>query len=63
MMIYIIDIIDNVVVFRVLVEVIKDDFQVVVVFVIDNLVKRINEINFLLVLDMDIGNFMVGVWL
>ena len=62
-MIHIIDTPDNVVAFRALAEVTKDDFQAAVVPAIDNLVKRINEINFLLVLDTDIGNFTAGAWL
>lgn len=62
-MIHVIDTADNVVAFRALAEVTKEDFQAVVVPSIDKLVKRINEINFLLVLDTDIGNFTSGAWL
>ncbi|MEO8236485.1 MAG: STAS/SEC14 domain-containing protein [Flavobacterium sp.] len=62
-MIHLIDTADNVVAFRALAEVTKDDFQAVVVPSIDKLVKRIDEINFLLVLDTDIGNFTSGAWL
>ncbi|WP_163407317.1 SpoIIAA family protein [Flavobacterium ajazii] len=62
-MIHIIDTADNVVAFRALAEVTKEDFQALVVPAIDNLVKRINEINFLLVLDTDIGNVTAGAWL
>ena len=62
-MIHLIDTADNIVAFRALAEVTKDDFQEVVVPSIDKLVKRINEINFLLVLDTDIGNFTSGAWL
>lgn len=62
-MIHLIDTADNIVAFRALAEVTKDDFQEVVVPSIDKLVKRIDEINFLLVLDTDIGNFTSGAWL
>ena len=62
-MIHQIDTTDNVAAFRALAEVTKEDFQSVVVPAIEKLVKNIEEINFLLVLDTDIGNFTAGAWL
>jgi len=62
-MIHQIDTTDNVVAFRALAEVTKEDFQSVVVPAVEKLVKNIDEINFLLVLDTDIGNFTAGAWL
>ena len=62
-MIYKIDTEDNIVAFRALAEVTKDDFKTVVVPAIEELVKRTNEINFLLVLDTDLKNFTRGAWL
>lgn len=62
-MIHQIDTTDNIVAFRALAEVTKEDFQSVVVPAIEKLIKNIDEINFLLVLDTDIGNFSADVWL
>ena len=62
-MIHQIDTTDNVVAFRALAEVTKEDFLRVVVPAVEHLVKQINEINFLLVLDTDIKNFTAGAWL
>lgn len=62
-MIHQIDTTDNVAAFRALAEVTKEDFQNVVVPAVEKLVKQINEINFLLVLDTDIENFTAGAWL
>jgi hypothetical protein len=62
-MIHLIDTADNVVAFRALAEVTKEDFQSVVVPAVEKMVKQINEINFLLVLDTDIENFTAGAWL
>ena len=62
-MIYKIDTSENVVAFRALAEVTKEDFQRVVVPAIEQIIKEINEINFLLLLDTDIQNFTVGAWL
>lgn len=62
-MIHQIDTTDNVVAFRALAEVTKEDFLKVVVPAVEHLVKQINEINFLLVLDTDIQNFTAGAWL
>ncbi|PAM91595.1 STAS/SEC14 domain-containing protein [Flavobacterium sp. IR1] len=62
-MIHQIDTTDNIVAFRALAEVTKEDFLRVVVPAVEHLVKQINEINFLLVLDTDIKNFTAGAWL
>lgn len=62
-MIHQIDTADNIVAFRALAEVTKDDFLRVVVPSVEHLVKKNNEINFLLVLDTDIQNFTAGAWL
>lgn len=50
-MIQIISASDNIVAFRAMGEVTKEDYQSVVVPAVEKLVKQINEINFLLVLD------------
>ena len=62
-MIHQIDTTDNVVAFRALAEVTKEDFQRVVVPAVEKLVKQLNEINFVLVLDTDLENFTAGAWL
>lgn len=62
-MIHKIDTADNIVAFRALAEVTKEDFTTVVVPAVEELVKRTDEINFLLVLDTDIQNFTAGAWL
>lgn len=62
-MIHQIDTTDNIVAFRALAEVTKEDFLTVVTPAVEHLVKQTNEINFLLVLDTDIKNFTAGAWL
>ena len=62
-MIHQIDTPDNIVAFRALAEVTKEDFLRVVVPSVEHLVKQNDEINFLLVLDTDIQNFTAGAWL
>jgi len=62
-MIHQIDTTDNIVAFRALAEVTKEDFLSVVVPAVEHLVKQTNEINFLLVLDTDLQNFTAGAWL
>ncbi|MFG4003007.1 STAS/SEC14 domain-containing protein [Flavobacterium aquidurense] len=62
-MIHQIDTTDNIVAFRALAEVTKEDFLTAVVPAVEHLVKQTNEINFLLVLDTDIQNFTAGAWL
>lgn len=54
---------DNTVAFRAMGEVTKEDYQNVVVPAVEDLVKRINEINFLLVLDTEVKNFTLGAWM
>ena len=48
---------DNIVAFRAIGEVTKEDYQNTLIPAIEKLVKKIHEINFLLVLDTDIKNF------
>ena len=62
-MIHQIDTTDNIVAFRALAEVTKEDFLTAVVPAVEHLVKQTNEINFLLVLDTDIKNFTADAWL
>lgn len=62
-MIHQIDTTDNIVAFRALAEVTKDDFLTAVIPAVEHLVKQTNEINFLLVLDTDIENFTTGAWI
>jgi hypothetical protein len=62
-MIHQIDTTDNIVAFRALAEVTKEDFVTAVTPAVEHLVKQTNEINFLLVLDTDIENFTAGPWL
>ena len=62
-MIHKIDTADNMVAFRALAEVTSDDFKSVVVPAIEDLVKRTDEINFLLVLETELENFTAGAWL
>ncbi|RZJ51997.1 MAG: STAS/SEC14 domain-containing protein [Flavobacterium sp.] len=62
-MIHQIDTTDNIVAFRALASVTKEDFQTVVVPAVEKLVRQIDEINFLLVLDTDLENFSAGAWL
>jgi hypothetical protein len=62
-MIHQIDTTDNIVAFRALAEVTKEDFVTAVTPAVEHLVKQTNEINFLLVLDTDIENFTAGAWL
>jgi hypothetical protein len=53
----------NVVAFRALGEVTKDDYQKIVVPAVEQLVREIDEINFLLVLDTGVENFTAGAWM
>jgi len=52
----------NVVGFRALGMVTKEDYQNIVTPELDRLVTRTNALNFLLVLDTEIENFTVGAW-
>ncbi|MEN2398928.1 STAS/SEC14 domain-containing protein [Flavobacterium sp. MC2016-06] len=62
-MIHQIDTADNLVAFRALAAVTKEDFLTTVVPAVEHLVRETNEINFLLVLDTEIKNFTAGAWL
>lgn len=60
---YIKDLPDNVVGFRAMGTVIREDYQNVVIPHIERLVERTGKLNFLLVLDTEIENFTAGAWL
>lgn len=62
-MLHKIDATDNIIAFRAIAEVNKDDFKAVVIPAVEKLIKQTNEINFLLVLDTDIENFTEQGWL
>ena len=53
---------DNVAAFRVLGEVTKKDYEDVVVPAVEKLVNKNDELNFLLELDTDLGNYTMGAW-
>jgi hypothetical protein len=53
---------DNVTAFRAIGEVTKEDYQNVVVPAVEKLIGKVNEINFLLVLDTGVENFTAGAW-
>ena len=57
------DLPSNVAGFRALGEVTQDDYKSVVEPHIQQLVQRTGELNFLLQLDTEIGNFTAGAWL
>ena len=61
-MIQIIDSPDNVVAFRAIDEVTKKDYEDVVVPAVEALVAKTDELNFLLVLDTELGNYTAGAW-
>lgn len=44
-------------------EVTKEDFETVVYPAVENVVKRENELNYLMVIDTDLKNFTMGAWL
>lgn len=52
----------NVVAFRAMGEVSKKDYEDVVIPNVESLVKRTDELNFLLELDTDLGNYTMGAW-
>lgn len=54
---------DNVVAFRAIGEVTKDDYENIIVPAVERLAKQINEINLLLVLDTAVENFTAGAWM
>lgn len=53
---------DNVAAFRAVGEVTKQDYEHVVVPKIEAVVSRYDELNFLLELDTELGNFSAGAW-
>lgn len=53
----------NVVAFRATGEVTQDDYKNVIVPAIENLVERIDEINFLFLIDTDLENFTAAAWM
>lgn len=57
------DIPNNIVAFRAIGEVTKEDYQNVVLPEVESLIERTNQINFLLVLDTELENFTAGAWL
>lgn len=54
---------DNIVAFRAIGDITKEDYQTVVEPAIKNLVERINEINFLFLIDTEIENFTMAAWI
>ncbi|MDW8852218.1 STAS/SEC14 domain-containing protein [Flavobacterium sp. MMLR14_040] len=62
-MIQILDAPENVVAFRALGEVTKDDYQSIMAPAVEKLVERINEINFLFLIDTDLENFTAAAWM
>lgn len=54
---------DNVVAFKALGEVTKEDYKTVIAPAIEKLVDKINEINFLLLVDTEIENFTTAAWI
>ena len=54
---------DNVVAFRAIGEITQEDYKSVVAPAVEDLVHRINEINFLFVIDTDIENFTAAAWM
>jgi hypothetical protein len=62
-MIQVLDAPENVVAFRALGEVTKDDYQSIMAPAVQKLVERINEINFLFLIDTDLENFTAAAWM
>jgi len=62
-MIQVIDAPENVVAFRALGEVTKDDYQSIMAPAVEKLAERINEINFLFLIDTDLENFTAAAWM
>lgn len=54
---------DNVAAFRATGEITKEDYQTVVEPTVQKLVDRINEINFLFLIDIEIENFTAAAWI
>ncbi|RYY71176.1 MAG: STAS/SEC14 domain-containing protein [Chitinophagaceae bacterium] len=53
----------NVAAFRATGEVLKEDFEEVVLPHVDAVVKLYGELNYVLVLDTDVSNFTMGAWM
>ena len=62
-MIQVLDAPENVVAFRALGEVTRDDYQSIMAPAVEKLVERINEINFLFLIDTDLENFTAAAWM
>jgi len=62
-MIQVLDAPENVVAFKALGEVTKDDYQSIMAPAVEKLVERINEINFLFLIDTDLENFTAAAWM
>jgi hypothetical protein len=62
-MIQVLDAPDNVVAFRAIGEVTKDDYKTVIEPAIEKLVRQIDEINFLFLIDTEIKNFTAAAWM
>ncbi|MEZ0128634.1 STAS/SEC14 domain-containing protein [Flavobacterium sp. LBUM151] len=62
-MIQVLDAPENVVAFRALGEVTKDDYQNVMAPAVEKLADRINEINFLFLIDTELENFTAAAWM
>nr|WP_294924056.1 STAS/SEC14 domain-containing protein [uncultured Flavobacterium sp.] len=62
-MIQILDAPDNVVAFRAIGEITKEDYQTVIEPAVDKLVRHIDEINFLFLIDTEIENFTSAAWM
>lgn len=61
-MIQLIDAPDNVAAFRAIGEVTKKDYADIVLPTVEALVKKTDELNFLLELDTDLANYTAGAW-
>jgi hypothetical protein len=62
-MIQILDAPENVVAFRAIGEVTKDDYKTVIEPAVEKLVRQIDEINFLFLIDTEIKNFTTAAWM
>lgn len=62
-MIQLISSLDNVVAFRATGEITQDDYKTVVFPAVEKLINRINEINFLFLIDTEIKNFTAAAWI
>lgn len=54
---------DNVVAFRATGEITQDDYKTVVVPAVEELIDRIDKINFLFLIDTEIKNFTTAAWM